>query len=103
MDVIRHDDIATDTPEESPACHDSMISLAVSSFAKRSFRRRVQTVRKIIIDLNPIVTVGKCAGLLCGFWRGELCASLDPGAVMESSLGVAELRSTSFTRSRHFI
>jgi hypothetical protein len=71
-----------------------MISPAASSLAKSGFRWRVQTVRKIIIDLNPTVIVGKCAGLfLCGSWRGKLWEPLVPSDVMEFLLGVAGLRS----------
>src|SRR6267378_7663513 len=70
-----------------------MISRSVSWLAKIGFRSRVQTVRKIIIDLNPTATVGKCAGaVLCGLWRGELCEPLAPGAMIKFLLGVAELR-----------
>ena len=75
-----------------------MISRAALSLAKSGFRWCVHTVRKIIIDLNPTVTVGKCAGLfLCGswrgkLWRGELCEPLVPSDVMEFLLGVAGLR-----------
>ena len=70
-----------------------MISRSVSWLAKIGFRSRVQTVRKIIIDLNPTATVGKCAGVvLCGLWSGELCEPLAPGAMINFLLGVAELR-----------
>jgi len=70
-----------------------MISRAVSSLAGSGFRWRVQTVRKMIIDLNPTVTVGKCAGLfLCGLWRAVLREPLLPGGVIGFLLGVAELR-----------
>jgi hypothetical protein len=70
-----------------------MIRRTVSSLAKSGLRWRVQTVRKMIIDLNPTATVGKCAGLfLYGLWRGELREPFLPGRVRERSLGVAELR-----------
>ena len=71
----------------------STISRAVTSLARSGFRWCVQTVRKMIIDRNPTVTVGKCAGFFrCGLWRGELREPLLPGGVIESLLGVAELR-----------
>jgi hypothetical protein len=71
----------------------STISRAVTSLARSGFRWCVHTVRKMIIDLNPTATVGKCAGLfLYSLWRGELCEPSLPGGVIESLLGVAELR-----------
>jgi hypothetical protein len=39
-----------------------MISLAASGFASKGLRRWVHTVRKMMIDRNPVSTVGKCAG-----------------------------------------
>jgi hypothetical protein len=78
-----------------------MISRAVSSLARSGFRWRVQTVRKMIIDLNPTVTVGKCAGLfLCGLCRAVLREPLLPGGVIEFLLGVAELRPPFLLRFR---
>ena len=64
------------TRQKFAARHESAINRAASSLANSGFRQRVHTVRKIIVDRNPTVMVGKCAGL---FLRAQW-------------LGVAELR-----------
>src|SRR5207248_8151709 len=51
------------TRQKFAACHALMTSLAASSFASRGLRWCVHTVRKMMIDRNPVSTVGKCAGL----------------------------------------
>src|SRR2546422_11566040 len=79
------------TRQELAACHAAMIRCVASLFASSGLRRCVHTVKKIMIDRNPISTVGKCAGFFRSgrrrgdCWRGELLRARTFG-------GVAELR-----------
>ena len=79
MNVVRHDDIATYTPEirSLPCCDESSGRILVRQ--QRSSPVRAHRVRKIMIDRNPTSSVEKCAG----FFRSRRRTAFG---------GVAELR-----------